>query len=985
MTPVEFLRAVWPRIGIYCLATPRGNGAYKHWTFDSIDEAAKFIGTTLDPTKVDIYFNIHSLRDKQVPHKDPALAAQGRTQVRVQRNMVAARCFFFDLDVGKEAHKYDSQIDAIVGLKEFLKATKLPAPLVTSSGGGCHVYWLLSDDIDTQEWRDHATRLRQLAEHYGLKADPSRTTDVSSVLRVAGTFNRKDPFNLKPVETVALGRETPTGVFVKAIADALAIAAIKPQDAPKLAKAEHDLASQLGSNTDAPYDGPKPSVKAVVTACAQMARLAIMNHRKERYSEPEWYHSVIGIGRFTEEGNRAVHMMSNGAPDYTEASCNAKIKQSEGSQKGPSSCFSVAQHSQRGDSLCVGCPFQGRVYGPLQAALQRDEVAPPQVTELVANVPTTITLPNPPKPFSRTKDGIVVEIKNADGSSEYNTIYDYDLYPIRRLANAAAGTEEHMWHVELPHGESKDFLLKSEMLYDQKTFVTAIANQGIFPGHNHLPMLREYMTAYIRELQKLAAADAQHSHLGWSDDHTKFILPDKVLCSDGTAKASNLTRGAQTSAQDVHKKGTLQRQVELMRFWDRPEYLARQFMILSSLGSVIFYATGHSGVIINASGAAGSSKSTTLYSAASLWGHPSLYPLNGTNNGATPKARAERAHVLANLPVCVDEITNIPQREAVDLAMGITQPAHRTRLQQDGTERARPGSHKATMMLATANSSLHNLLSQENAQGTAGSMRVFEIVFTPYFAHTKSQADDYLHDLHENFGHIGEQFVMYVIAHREEVDLRVREVQKEIDGLFHITPAERYWGAGAAAPLVAGEICLKLGLLPYSVERIKAWLGSQIDHMRGVVSEEYSDPLNFVLNYTEAVANHIIVVKSITSGNQKLMTSVRQPQGEIVGHYDLDDGMLYLLKSRFKEHCARTGANASQILRELEQPRDGEKIVPQRTTRRVLGAGTDFAKGQTYCFAINMRHKAVSGEAHLKVVNGGGQATPGGASLKVVP
>ena len=64
---------------------------------------------------------------------------------------------------------------------QFVQQTGLPKPLVTSSGGGFHVYWLLTDEIPSDEWRDHATRLRQLAMHYGLKADPSRTTDTSSV------------------------------------------------------------------------------------------------------------------------------------------------------------------------------------------------------------------------------------------------------------------------------------------------------------------------------------------------------------------------------------------------------------------------------------------------------------------------------------------------------------------------------------------------------------------------------------------------------------------------------------------------------------------------------------------------------------------------------------------------------------------------------------------------------------------------------------
>lgn len=972
MTPVEFLSAVWPRTGIYCLAVPRGNGAFRHWTFDTIEEVSAMLGPggTIDPTKVDVYFNIHNLREKQVPHKDPALAAQGRTQVRVQTNMVSARCFFFDLDVGPEAHKYDDQISALAGLKQFLADTELPYPTITSSGGGVHVYWPISDEIDSVEWRTHATHLRQLAQHYGLKADPTRTTDTSSVLRVPGTFNHKDRLNPRPVAILAAGKSTATGVFVNAINKALITAGVEAKDAPKLAQAE----AQFGGNLDIEYDGPRPRVRALIESCKQFQRLALMNMRKERYTENEWYRTIIGLGRFTEEGNRAVHGLSNGAADYLEATCNAKIRQSEGAQKGPSSCASVASASVVGDSLCVGCPHQGKYFGPIQVALRKDEVPAPQVQQLVAGQSVTVTIPAPPKPFARTKDGIVVTIKLSDGTEEHQKIYDYDLYPIRRLANAQAGVEQQIWHVELPNNESKDFTLDADMLYDLRKFVVAIAHQGIYPNKGHLPHLQEYMVAYIAQLQKLAGADAQCNHLGWADDHSQFILPDKVLMDDGTVRPAQLSLGAQRASANIHRSGELAKQVELLRFYNHAEYLANQFFILAGLAAPIFYMTGHHGVIINASGDAGASKSTSLYTAASFWGHPELYPINGTNNGATVRGRNERVTVLANLPVCVDEITHMPVKDAVDLAMSITQPGHRIRLQTDGVERASLGSYKATIMLATANNSLHSVLSMDNAAGTAGSMRVFEIVFRATNVHQKWEADDFLFGLRHNFGHIGEQFMAYVIQNRAAVVDRVRAVMREIDEACRIQSAERFWSATVAVVLVAGEIAYQFGLSPFSVDLLKQWVTRyQIPHMRGVVNEEYSDPLSILADYLEAINNNIIVVKKFQGGGNVGVNVQLRPHGSLLAHYDLDENVLYVLKKGFKDYCARTGANATKTVDDLHAPRDGERIISQRATRRVLGAGTEYAKSQTWCFAVNMSHQAVTGVVDLKIVGGSGE------------
>jgi hypothetical protein len=709
MSPAEFLRSVWPSTGIYCLATPRSTGGWRHWTYDTIDDAAAVV-EKFNRDKVDVYFAVHTLKEKSVPHRDPVLREQGKKQTRVQPNMATARCFFFDLDVGEGDQKYASQAEAIAGLIEFCKATSLPRPTLVSSGGGLHVYWQVGDPLDSREWRDHATHLRQIAQHYGLKIDVKRTTDTASLLRVVGTANWKDKQNPRPVQLLATGEVTATGVFTKQLDDAIIAAGVEPKLAPKLLEAEG-----LGSNLETIYDGPVPSAAAVLTACAQMKRLAMA---KGKYTEPEWYHSVIGVGRFVENGHRVIQSMSQGHGNYSPEATIAKVRQSEANQRGPTSCATVAYNSNVGDSLCVGCPFQGKVHGPIQAALFRDPAPAPKVEQLVGLEMVTVEIPPPPEPYTRLKDGgIAVLAKDANGDESWQRIYDYDLYPIRRLANPIMGTEQQIWHVGLPRSEEKDFTLDADMLYDGRKFAVAISNQGIYPTKGHIAHLQEYMVAYISQLQKLVDADAQCNHLGWTEERDQFILPEKILCADGSAKSAQLSLGAQRASAAILKRGTAAAQVALMQFYNHPQYLPHQFFILAGLAAPLFYMTGHHGVIVNASGDAGASKSTSLYTAASFWGQPELYPINGTNNGATVRGRNERVTVLANLPVCVDEITHMPIKDAVDLAMSVTQPGHRLRLDPTGTERAHIGGYKATIMLATANNSIHGLLSSDNTQG----------------------------------------------------------------------------------------------------------------------------------------------------------------------------------------------------------------------------------------------------------------------------
>jgi hypothetical protein len=985
MTPGEFLRAVWPADGIYCLATPfiiPGSNppkkVYAHKTFDDISAAVSFVLN--QRSAKDLFFAVHTLKEHSLwnPEKlNTKTGEMGSTEIRVQRNSKASRALFFDLDVGDRADKYSSQGEAVTDLRRFCGSTKLPRPLVVSSGGGLHVYWLLSEAMESGEWRIQATKLKQLARHYGLKCDPMRTTDTASVLRVAGTFNFKDKSKPRDVKALTPPVEIGTGQFLQMVDRAITEAGITVQAPPKLGGTS-EIDDVLGSNTVREYEGPPVSLKALLLSCNQMKRLALAAKAKQPISEPEWYYGVIGVGRFLEDAHRRI--MQFGDPSW-HATISEKIRQSELHQTGPTSCSKLAEVSTIGDEGCIGCPFAGKVHGPIGAAKFKDPAPPPVFHELLSGVaePVLVTIPDPPAPFVRLKGGgIAVYAEDADGNKDYSTIYEHDLFPVRRLSNLAQGLEQQVWHADLPRGESKDFTLDADMLYDTRKFVTAIANQGVYPHKGNIPGLQEYMVAYISQLQKLVDADAQHNHLGWTDDFTRFIFPDKILAADGTAKPAQLSIGAQRASAHVRKAGDIKKQIELLRFYAHPAYRAHQFVVLAGLAAPIFFATGHHGVIVNASGDAGASKSTALYTAASFWGQPELYPINGTNNGATVRGRNERVATLANLPVCVDEITHMPAKDAVDLAMSITQPGHRIRLDTTGIERANLESYKATIMISTGNNSLHGLLSTDNAAGTAGSMRVFEMRFKPTSIHTKGQADDYLHELKQNYGHLGEVFVKYVMKNLPAVQARVRELVREIDAICHIQSSERFWSGTIAAVLVAGEIAQLLGILSYDLVALREWIiAEQVPEMRGIVKEEYSDPLGIVTDYLETISANMLVMEKMTHAAQQNLVNVRRkPVGALLAHYDTDDQVLYVLKKGFKDYCNRIGANARKIVDDLHATRDGGRIVVNTNARRTLGAGTEFSKAQSWCFVVNMAHKEVSGSLDLKLVSGnvGGEA-----------
>lgn len=125
-------------------------------------------------------------------------------------NVAQAWAFWLDIDCGLDKAATDAGYLDVGTAKDvlatFCAATNLPNPThVVLSGNGVHVYWACDKPIEAQTWKQHAAQLKALTEFHGLRADPTRTADIASVLRVPGTLN----FKASVPRSVVLDSECP--------------------------------------------------------------------------------------------------------------------------------------------------------------------------------------------------------------------------------------------------------------------------------------------------------------------------------------------------------------------------------------------------------------------------------------------------------------------------------------------------------------------------------------------------------------------------------------------------------------------------------------------------------------------------------------------------------------------------------------------------------------------------------------------------------
>lgn len=967
----EFLEAVWPTQGNFCLAVPylvegAKKATYSHIVVNSLDEAVKRINWKKQAN--DIFFAVHTLKQPFVtnPNKiDRKTGLPGGKEYRTHANMLESKAFFFDLDVGPEEKKYQTREDAIGGLESFLFHTGLPEPLVASSGGGYHVYWLVSDPIPSSIWRGHAAKLYHLARQLGLRVDPARTTDHSSVLRVAGTFNHKHG-GKRPVVVVGAGAVTPTADFIAALDTLVGDAEI---NLPNPVQAAVDI---LGSNTDRNYDGPVPTLTEVSNVCEHVADFVL---GADIAGNSEWYNVGAGVIQYVEDGvERALELAAEhpGRLDHADTDIARWA-----ASFGPASCAKV--DAACGGDACARCPLKSLGGGPVSIAIKARKHAPapalqpamqlatPAATTLSAAPPTTVC-PCPP-PYARVTGGID-ETWVTDKKVITKIIVPYDFWPYASFGKTELEPAFSMWSagIWLPNPLKQDpaptqqVLVKvpTNVLVDLRLLHVHLSNHGLHVAAGMIVRVREYMLAYIRSLQAYQKANMQYDHLGWADiGRTTFIMPTMAHSIDGTTQPCTLSALAKPALSLVGRAGTQVQQFAALQFYNHEKYIPHQFAIGCALASIVLYGgTRYHGGVVALVGDTSASKSTALAAAASLWGRPEEYVVNGTNRGATVTAKEDQVLTLANLPSIVDEITEMPDQDAKDFVFASTQAKPRIRCYSDGTLRPARVTLKSLITIVSANKSIHHLLEQNNAAGTAASMRALEInmLAVPDDPAEKARADQFLRDVADNHGHIGPAFLEFYIANRDLVDETVQKAIKALDVKYKLRTAERYWTGIAATVLICLGFAYDLGLLPYAPKPVNDWVFEfLIPDNRGIVmaTSATKAPNVLIMDFLNSIVGDIIV--SDLGGANLFNTPDR-----IAGHWDVGKGVMYVSRAVFKSWCGhRPGCNHNDLLRQLN--RIG--IVTAIDKKVTLGAGTPMAQlGRTLCFMISLKHPLIAAQ-----------------------
>lgn len=346
--------------------------------------------------------------------------SKGRTKLNARK----VKSFWADIDVGKASAPYKTQPEAATALATFAADTGLKPTWIVSSGKGLHVYWALTRTINTDMWRGVAPYFKIYMQQHGLSADPARTADITSVLRVPGTKHQKSGATVQILGCTGVVWDP--GDFATHVGRPGTPRTPLPTEAQDgVFIADPALMAQMGM-------GPsplKPKAEPIIRHCRQ-----IMTMGGGQY--PQWF-AAMSVLKRCEDGEMWVHKLSALDPRYDAATTALRFGQA--AADAPCTCATFASYEPK---WCEGCAFRGVVRSPVQ--LHTVDASPIPAPEVVT-APDSTPLPElPEKPdVPEEKVGPKPEVKPKPQPEEDDVedleerepveLFDPDEDPIRDL------------------------------------------------------------------------------------------------------------------------------------------------------------------------------------------------------------------------------------------------------------------------------------------------------------------------------------------------------------------------------------------------------------------------------------------------------------------------------------------------------------------------------------------------------------------------
>jgi len=920
MNTLEFLRRVLPAEGNYC-AIVINDGVARQGFYSTVDELGNAI-VKLDGRKHNTYYAISSFQDKSS---------------RKQLNVLCTKTFALDIDCGFDKNgnptPYLTKKEGYTALVKFVRDTGLPEPMVVSSGNGLHVYWVLNEPLRPAEWKPLANAMKAMIVAHGFELDMAVPADNARVLRAIGTHNARG------------------GEEVKLILDR------PPNDLATITSCLKSYIKSTAPNKTHKNDSYPKSVASIVKSKCQQIAWAVDN--QDQVSEPMWY-NLLGIASVCHDAEDVAKEWSRDHANYDPDETVRKLHQWKAQVTGPTTCTKFENDNVGG---CDGCPVRGKIGTPAKLGAQYKE------QDTSANAPSDAVVDVPlPKPFTRANGGMYVEIDDSDVP-----ITNFDIYPVSYGRDETLGYEVCRYKWNRQHVGWQDLVLRQGYLADgtYREFVGSIADQGIvLETRRQTEYFQMMLRSYMHELRKQRTMTNLYSSMGWKEDYKLFVLGDVLYRRkpDGSVETESikLASASQRVGSDMFgSSGTLEKWTHLSEVYGKAKLNAHMFSIGVSLAAPLMSFTGLKGMTVSLYGTTGGGKSLAQLAAQSVWGNPDKLRFQAKY---TQNTLFSRFGMYNNLPVTIDEVTMMGDRDVGDFLYWVSQGRDKARLNRNAEERE--AKTWATFCIVSTNKPMSSKLIASGLDTDAQMARLLELTVDahPLFTKSSDAGKKIFTVMSTNYGAVGDVYIKKLMEIGEQgIRAMIDQATEEFRATFNVefTGQERYWEQVMVLTYLSLKLAHGWELIKFNPEDGMWWALNQIGALRKTVTENHTDGFDLISEYLNEMVSE--TVRVMHTGDQTSIDYERLPRSGIRVRVDVyrkdrgdlfDTGTVMLDRAHFRKWLSKRGGDYKGIMDTLQNEHADATPKHKKTS---LGKHTPIKLPQSYVIGINLSHPRMQG------------------------
>ena len=927
MDTLNFLQRVLPSAGFYVTTVINPDGRRQGF-FATVEELAKAV-TGLDQRGNNTYFAISAFVEK------------GN---RKQENVRATKVIALDVDCG-DGKPYPTWREGLAATGQFVQQMGLPKPLVIHSGNGLHVYWVLTEELEPLRWKPLAEAMKAAAKDKGFEIDPAVPADSARVLRPVGTTNPKSGTQVRMLIDAQ-------PVIVEQLAACLSAYMV----AHPVSQSRSTSSSPLAQALQVQQDFPPANATVIATKCQQIGWAA---KNQGDVEEPFWY-AMIGVAAHCQDPEATAISWSDQHPGYNASETLRKLSHWKNATTGPSTCKKFEELRPAG---CKGCKFKDKVGTPARLGIQYMEIAAP------TTAPDTTAHDVPmPRPFKRTTDGIKMTVDETDID-----VCKFDIYPVGYGRDESLGYETVRFHWNRPHVGWQELKMRQALLTEgHRDFATVMADQGIvLNNRNQTGYFQIMLRSYMDELRQKRAMTNLYASMGWKENFSQFVIGDTILRRNADGSVSeesiSLASGSARLGQELWStSGSKDAWVNFTSLLDKADLRAHMFALAVGFSGPLYAFTGLKGLTVSLYGPTGGGKSLAQMWIQSIYGNPDKLHFAAK---FTQNSLFGRMGLYAHMPMTIDEVTMMDNKEVGDFAYWVSQGRDKARMNRNAEER--DSKSWAMPVIVSTNKSMNSKLIASGLDTDAQMARILEISVPPSKLFTKdSTAGRKVYEfINANYGHVGREFIKRLLELGETgIRAAIAQATEDFRAKYkaNFSGEERFWEQAIILADLAARMANDWGLIAYDHKKGIEWVLAQVGAIRRAVSEFKIDAFDLLTEYLNENSDATLTVTQ-TGTNKPMVDFSRVPRGELRVRFELhrrstgdmfSHGTVMLDRTHFRRWLALRGADYKTFMGELQ---DESVIATPKSNKAYLGKDSPIKLGQSYVIGVNLTHPRLQG------------------------